>query len=182
MWECHSLAKARSGAYVITICAALTGAIGIAGCESNSVAPGPYNVVSSYLTQIAEGNYQGACNLLDSRARSSLIRAKHSRVSCPTVFTRCLPSRVINLKHDQSQLLYATIVVTERRTTARVAVRGTLVAKAIRRVSLAKKRGNWNLTSYGYDLETCSLTRRRVHGAGHSPRAAVGSKPRGLTG
>jgi hypothetical protein len=161
MWGRDLLAKARSGAYVVTITAALAGAGGAAGCESNSVPPGPYNIVGSYLTQIAEGNYQGACGLLDPRARSSLIKAKHARVSCPTLFSRCLPNRVINARHDQSQLLYATILVTEGRTKAHVDVSGTAVARAIREVRLAKKRGTWELTSYGQDLETCSLSRHQ---------------------
>ncbi len=156
MWGRDLLAKARSGAYALMIGAALAGAGGAAGCESNSAPPGPYNVVSSYLSQIAEGSYQGACGLLDAQARLSLIKAKHARISCPTLFSRCLPNRVINARQDQSQLLYATILVTEGRTKAHVDVSGTAVARAIREVRLAKERGTWKLTSYGHDLETCS--------------------------
>ena len=181
MWGRDLLAKPRSSASVVMIGAALAAAGGAAGCESNSVPPGPYNIVSSYLSQIAEGNYQGACRLLDPHARSSLIKAKHARVSCPAMFSRCLPNRVINANHDQSQLLYATIVVTEGRSRAHVAVSRTAVARAIREVSLAKDRGNWKLTSYGYDLEICSLTKHRSKRVARSPRAAVGSMGRRLT-
>ncbi len=181
MWGRELLAKPRSSASVLMIGAALAAAGGAAGCESNSVPPGPYNIVSSYLSQIAEGNYQGACRLLDPHTRSALIKAKRARVSCQGMFSRCLPNRVINANHDQSQLLYSTIVVTEGRTRAHVAVSRTAVARAIREVSLAKERGNWKLTSYGYDLDTCSLHRRRGKLAAHSPRAAVGSMARRLT-
>jgi hypothetical protein len=181
MWGRNLLAKSRSSASVVLIGVALAAAGGAAGCESNSVPPIPYSIVSRYLSQIAEGSYQGACALLDPQARSSLIRAKHTRLSCPDLFSRCLPNRVINANHDQSQLLYATILVTEGPRKAHVAVSGTAVARAIREVTLAKKRGNWKLTSYGHDLEICSLRRHRSKAAAHSPRAAVGSKARRLT-
>ena len=173
MWGGDSLAKARSASVAATACAVLGVALAAAGCGSTAP-PGPYNAVSSYLNQIAEGSYAGACGLLDTRARVSLTRTRGQHISCPTVFARCLPSKVTNLKHDQSQLLYATILVTTHRKTADATVSGTAVARAIKHVSLAKERGTWKLTSYGQALKTCSRA-RRLRAGRHSPRAAVGS-------
>lgn len=145
----------------------------VAGCESNSAPPGPYDVVSNYLTQIAEGNYSNACGLLDTGARDALIRKMGSRTSCSHLFVRCLPSNATNIKRDQSQLLFANIQVVSHRKTADVTVGGTAVARAIRQVTVAKERGTWKLTSYGHALTQCPLKPHRLR-ASRSSKAAVG--------
>jgi hypothetical protein len=156
-------------------CAVIAGlAVGLVGCESSSPPPGPYDTVSSYLTQIAEGTYGGACGLLDSGARESLIKAMGGRITCARLFVRCLPSDALKINRDQSQLLYATILVSTHRKKANARVSGTAVARAIKHVTLAKERGAWKLTSYGVALQQCPRKGRRLHAALPSPRAAVG--------
>ncbi|MGN6169569.1 MAG: hypothetical protein ACTHQQ_15575 [Solirubrobacteraceae bacterium] len=156
-------------------CAALLAVMAaLAGCESNSSPAGPYNVVNNYLTQIAEGNYANACGLLDTGVRDALIRKMGSRTSCSRLFVQCLPSQATNLKRDQSQLLYATIVVDTHRRKSDVTVGGTAVARALKRVTLAKERGTWKLTSYGDALRRCPSKERRLRAARRSGRAAVG--------
>ena len=156
-------------------CAVLTVAvIGAAGCGNASPPPGPYDVVSNYLSQIAEGNYSNACGLIDSGTRDALIRRMGSRTSCSKLFVRCLPSQATNISRDQAQLLYATIQGVTHRRKAYVTVSGTAVARAIRSVSLAKERGTWKLTSYGESLQRCPLKQHRLRAARDSPQAAVG--------
>lgn len=148
-------------------------AAGLVGCGGSGT-PGQYVAVSNYLNQIAEGSYKGACGLLDSRARESLIRAMGGRVGCASLFIRCLPSNALKITQDQSQLLYATIVVSTHHKKAAASVSGTAVARAIRHVTLAKEHGTWKLTSYGVALERCPRTGRRLRASRRSPRPAVG--------
>ncbi|MBV8734662.1 MAG: hypothetical protein JO342_14270 [Solirubrobacterales bacterium] len=142
-----------------TVVAAL--ALGIVGCGSSGPPPGPYNTVSNYLNSIAQGTYGGACNLADSRTREALIKAMGGRVSCARLFVRCLPSDALKLSRDQSQLLYATILVSTHRKKADASVSGTAVARAVGRVTLAKEHGTWVLTSYGTALARCPRKPRR---------------------
>jgi hypothetical protein len=156
-------------------CAALVAVLaGLAGCGSGSPPPGPYDVVNNYLSQIAEGNYANACGLLDTGVRDALIRKMPARTTCSKLFARCLPSNATNISRDQSQLLYATIVVETHRHKADVTVAGTAVARAIKGVTLAKERRTWKLTSYGYALQRCPAKEHRLHAARRSPGAAVG--------
>jgi hypothetical protein len=112
--------------------------------------------------------------LLDTGARDALIRKMGSRISCPKVFVRCLPSNATHIRHDQAQLLYATILVATHHHRADVKLAGTAVARAIKRVSLAKERGTWKLTSYGDALQRCPHKEHRLHAARRSPGATVG--------
>jgi hypothetical protein len=172
----ESAANACFSAPPVLRCAALLAVVAAlaAGCGSGSSPPGPYDVVSNYLTQIAEGNYANACGLLDSGARDALIRKMGSRTTCSKLFVRCLPSQATNISRDQAQLLFATILVETHRRRANVTVAGTAVARAIKRVSLAKERGTWKLTSYGDALQRCPLKQHRLRAARHSSGAAVG--------
>ena len=168
-------ANARHSASAAMRCAALLAVLGgFAGCGSTSPPPGPYNVVSNYLSQIAEGNYSSACGLLDSGARDALVKRMGSKTSCSELFIRCLPSKATRITRDQSQLLYATIEVTTHHHQAQVTVAGTAVARAIKRVTLAKERGTWRLTSYGHALQRCPRREHRLRAARRSARAAVG--------
>ena len=168
-------ANARLPASTAMRCAALLAVLGgLAGCGSTSSPPGPYNVVSNYLSQIAEGNYSSACGLLDSGTRDALIRRMRSETSCSELFVRCLPSNATHIGRDQAQLLYATIQVATRHHEAQATVTGTAVARAIKRVTLAKERGTWKLTSYGHALQRCPRREHRLHAARRSPGSTVG--------
>jgi hypothetical protein len=161
-----SAANGRLKASTVMCCAAVLASVaGVAGCESNSAPPGPYDVVNSYLTQIAEGNYSNACGMLDAGTRDALIRRLGSGISCSRLFVRCLPSQATNLKRDQTQLLYANIVVMTHRNKATVTVSGTAVTRAIREVTVAKERGTWKLTSYGEALAQCPRKEHRLRAA-----------------
>lgn len=167
-------ARPRLRLATATHCAVVAAlAASLVGCGGSGT-PGQYVAVSNYLSQIAEGSYKGACGLLDSGTRESLIRAMGGRVSCASLFVRCLPSNALKINQDQSQLLYASIAVSTHRKKATATVSGTAVASAISHVTLAKERGTWKLTSYGVALERCPRTGRRLRAARRSPRAAVG--------
>lgn len=171
-----SAANAHLSASTVMRFAALLAAMAaLAGCESNaSPPPGPYNVVSKYLSQIAEGNYSNACGMLDTGVRDALIKRMGSRTTCSKLFVRCLPSKATNISRDQAQLLYATIQVATHHHKADVTVAGTAVARAIKRVTLAKERGTWKLTSYGDALRRCPRKEHRLRAGRGSPRPTVG--------
>jgi hypothetical protein len=147
---------------------------GLAACGSGSPPPGPYDVVSNYLSRIAEGNYSSACELLDTGTRATLMNKMGSRISCAELFVRCLPSKATNISRDQAQLLYSTIQVTTHHHSADVTVAGTAVARAIKRVTLRKEQGTWKLTSSGDALQRCRRKEHRLHAARRSPSATVG--------
>jgi hypothetical protein len=96
------------------------------------------------------------------------------RASCAKLFVQCLPSKATNISRDQAQLLYATIQVATHHHKADVTVAGTAVARALKRVTLAKERGTWKLTSYGDALQRCPRKEHRLHAARRSPSATVG--------
>jgi hypothetical protein len=171
MWGPDAAGTAHFPANVLGRCTAIVAAGAVlAACGGSSGPPGPYQVVNNYLNQIAEGNYSGACALIDSGVREALIKKMGSRISCPGLFVRCLPSQATNLNRDQSQLLYATILVTTHRRKSEVALSGTAVTKALRSVTLAKERRTWKLTSYGRSLQLCPKE-HPLHASRRSPRA-----------
>lgn len=163
---------ARFSASAMGRCGVIVAAAAVlAACGGSGGPPGPYQVVNNYLSQIAEGNYSGACALIDNSVRAALVKKMGSRITCPGLFVRCLPSQATNLSRDQSQLLYATIVVTTHRRKAQVAVSGTAVTRAIRSVTVAKERRTWKLTSYGRALALCPRE-HPLRAAGRSPSRA----------
>ena len=175
MMRRDSAANGRLSASIVMRCVALLAAMAaLAGCGSGSGPPGPYNVVSNYLSQIAEGNYSNACGMLQAGVRDALIKRMGSRTTCSKLFVQCLPSKATHISSDQSQLLYATIQVATRHHKADATVSGTAVARAIRRVTLAKERRTWKLTSYGDALRRCRRKEHRVRADGGSPRPTVG--------
>jgi hypothetical protein len=121
----------------------------------------PFAVVQNYLNDIGAGNYAAACGLLDKSAREAPLKAAKPRVTCAKVFVRCLPDNVIRLTHDQTQLLYASIQLNVTGKTATASVGGTVVARAIRNVTLAEQQGTWRLTSYGQAVRHCNLNKAR---------------------
>jgi hypothetical protein len=125
----------------------------VAGCGGSG--PVPSDPVQNYLSDLAEGNYGGACAQLDRPARDTLLRLRRSRGSCTRVFTACLPNSAITPNKDQSQLLYATVEVNQNGARGDATVSGTPVARAVKEVSLAKENGTWKLTSYGRGLTGC---------------------------
>lgn len=138
----------------------LVSAVLVAGC-GNSSAPTPTSVIQSYMTDLGEGNYSGACAQLDHGALASLETGTGRRASCPTVMARCLPNVSTALASDQTQQLYANIGLSITRKHGVALVSGTAVAKTVKKVTLADERGGWTLTSPGAALERC---RRRGSG------------------
>jgi hypothetical protein len=138
--------------------AGLVVALGIAGCGESPTPPNA--VVQNYLNALGGGNFTTACGMLDAGARDETLRSKHVHVSCPNLFRRCLPNRVVNLKRDQTQLLYANMSVslTSSGTVASVATSGTPVAGELKQVTLRHERQGWRLTSFGRVIEQCHLT------------------------
>jgi hypothetical protein len=177
MLRCDPAANARpSASTAMRLVALLAATAALAGCGSGSSPPGPYNTVSNYLSQIAEGNYSNACGLLDTGVRDALIKRMGSRTTCSKLFILCLPSKATNISRDQSQLLYATIQVATHHHNHRAdaTVTGTAVARAIKRVTLAKERHTWKLTSYGDALRSCPHKEHRLRADRGSPRSTVG--------
>jgi hypothetical protein len=128
--------------------AALLAAIAVlAGC--GSTAPTAYSVVDSYLTAIGEGDYSGACGLLDHHARASM------RPSCTALFARCLANKAVALARDQTQQLYADIKLSSHGNTAVADVSGTAVARTVKKVTLAEQSGNWRVASAGSAFRHC---------------------------
>lgn len=150
------------------VVAALAVAICLGGCGESQTPPAVL-AAQTYLNDLAEGNYPGACALLDGRARTALNgraraalpRRAGRRVSCPRAFTRCLPDNAQVPKRDQSQLLFANVQVSIHGESAAAAVGGTPVARAVRHVTLAKQGRHWKLTSYGQGLTRCRPRTRR---------------------
>jgi hypothetical protein len=134
-------------------------ALCIAACGESPTPP--FQVVQNYLNDIGAGNYDGACGLLDKRARDAPLKSAKPRITCAKVFVRCLPDNVIRLARDQTQLLYASIQLNVTGKTASATVGGTVVARAIRNVTLADQQGIWKLTSYGQAVNRCRLSKPR---------------------
>jgi hypothetical protein len=139
--------------------AALTLSACLTGC--GTYPPSPVEIAENYVNALGEGNYAGACGMLDSGTRESLTTSSNSHGSCTSVFARCLPREIVSLKRDQTQLLYANEQATITGSEADVAVSGTAVAAEIKQVKLVKERGNWMVSSYGKVLRDC----RHLHGA-----------------
>jgi hypothetical protein len=124
--------------------------------------------VQNYLNAVGAGNYSAACAMLDSRTREAPLKSARAggvRITCPKVFVRCLPDKVLRLARDQTQLFYASIDLNVTGKTASGAVSGTAVARALRTVTLANESGTWKLTSYGQAVHGCRLTKSRHHHA-----------------
>jgi hypothetical protein len=130
------------------------------GCGESSTTP-PVDIVQNYLNDLGAGNFTGACALLDTRTREAPLKSVRPRITCPTVFARCLPNNVTRLTRDQTQLLYASIQMNVTGHKASADVRGTAVARAIRRVTLADESGTWKLTTYGHAVQQCRQTKGR---------------------
>jgi hypothetical protein len=111
--------------------------------------PGPGTVASNYVTNIAQGDFAGACGSLDARARQSRQTYMRSRATCPVLLARCFPTQANQVNKDQLQLYYSNVNVTETGSKAEVQTSGTAVANRIKLVTLAERQGTWQLTSYG---------------------------------
>ena len=147
---------------VVRRCAALLALAACVGACGAANAPWPGDAVESYESALAEGNYASACGLFDSGARGSLESAMGRHASCTNVLSRCVPYRPAIAKQDQSQLLYANVLVHTHGRKAEVSIRGTAVSKEIHEVSLRKEQGQWKLTSYGRKVTACVGKRRRA--------------------
>jgi hypothetical protein len=139
----------------------------VAACGQGG--PTASDAVNNYMYALAEGNYAGACKLLAPGAREALKRSHGRRTSCEKLIARCLPNQVTRASHDQSQLLYATVLLTHDRGVMRASVSGTAAARATRQVTVAQRRGQWELTSPGGAISRCRLAGRH-HRRGSAKR------------
>jgi hypothetical protein len=145
-------------------CAAVL-VVALSGCGD---APNPpIAIVQNYLDALGGGEYATACGMVDSDALQTLLHAKHARVSCVKLFSRCLPNRSIVLKSDQTQLLYANINVSlsDNGTVANADTSATPVATELKHVTLKHEHGVWKFTELGQAVERC-----RVNAHRHKPR------------
>jgi hypothetical protein len=127
--------------------------IGLGGCGSSNPVPG--DAVQSYLSDLAEGNYTAGCGMLADSARSALIAAKGGRHPCQVIYRHCLPSDPEALKRDQTQLLFDDVQSFISGSHARAVVRGTAVAREVRRVTLIRHGYRWFLVFPGVALQRC---------------------------
>jgi hypothetical protein len=153
--------------------AALGLVAGLAGCGNSSVLS-PVEVTQNYVYAIAEGNYSGACALLDPHTRETLVSWAGADVSCPRLFARCLRSTSTVLRHDQAQLLYANVDLQVSGSRADVRLSGTAVARAAREVTLVERHTQWRLTSPGRAITRCAHNWRRHRRRGRRRVAARG--------
>jgi len=65
------------------------------------------------------------------------------------------------LKRDQVQLFYSSVQERISGSHASVATSGTAVANRVRRVTLVRRQGVWQLTSYGQQRCSAGHTRAR---------------------
>ncbi|MFZ1995533.1 MAG: hypothetical protein WAU75_15585 [Solirubrobacteraceae bacterium] len=138
-------------------------AAAVSGCGD---APNPpIAIVQNYLNALGGGEYVSACGMVDGQALQALTRAKHVRMSCVKLLSRCLPNRSIVLKSDQTQLLYANINVSlsDNGTVADADTSATPVATELKHVTLKHEHGIWKVTGLGHAIEACRPT-------AHKPR------------
>jgi hypothetical protein len=122
-------------------------AVAAAGCGTPP--PGPAAIGQNYVNAIAAGNYAGACAILSAGAQRGLRAAMRSSAGCAALLARCLPTQETNLKRDQVQLFYSSVQQRIVGPRATVSTSGTSVADRVKQLSLVRRRGIWELTSYG---------------------------------
>jgi hypothetical protein len=142
---------------------ALAAIAGLSGCGNANVVT-PSEVAQNYMFAVAEGNYPGACAMLQARARARLTASAHS--SCPQLFAHCLPRELTSLSHDQAQLFYANTDLQVSGHRADVRLSGPAVTRSVKEVTLIDQHHHWRLTSPGRAIRRCvgRLERRRRHG------------------
>jgi hypothetical protein len=147
--------------------------LALAGC-GESPNP-PIAIVQNYLNALGGGEFTTACGMADGQALDALIKAKHVRTSCAGLFRRCLPNRSIVPKSDQTQLLYANIVVTlsDQGRIANADTSATPVATELKHVTLKHEHGEWKFTGFGHAIEACRANAHKPH---HKPGRHAGHK------
>jgi hypothetical protein len=133
--------------------------VGVSACGDANVVT-PSEVTQNYVDAVAEGNYQGACSLLEPHTRAAVVASARTHESCPALLNRCLPNKIEVSAADQSQLLYVTIDIQTSGRRAQGTLSGLPVARAIKRVTLVRQRGRWRLTTPGQTVSRCV---RRLH-------------------
>ena len=136
--------------------------LGLAACGNANVVTAS-DVTQNYIDAIAEGNYPGACSLLEPHTRAAMVASARTHESCEALLNRCLPNNIEVSAADQSQLLYVTIDLQTSGRTAQGTLSGLPVARAVRRVTLVRQHGRWRLTTAGQAVTRCV---HRLH-AGH---------------
>ncbi len=143
----------------------VTASMALAGCGD---APNPpIAIVQNYLNALGGGEYNSACGMVDNQAFAALARTKHVHMSCATLFRLCLPHQSLQLKKDQTQLLYANINValSDKGTVANADTSATPVATELKHVTLRHEHGIWKFTGFGQAIEACRPTAHR-----HKPK------------
>lgn len=141
-------------------------AAGAAGCGTPP--PSPAAIAQTYVNAIASGDYASACAILSAGAQRGLRVAMKSSAGCQALLARCLPTQETVLKRDQVQLFYSSVEERIAGSRATVATSGTPVADRVKQLSLVRRRGTWELSSYGE--ERCR--------AGQASRAQSGRRRR----
>jgi len=124
-------------------------AVATAGCGTPP--PSPATIAENYVNALAGGNYAGACAILSGGAQRELRAAMKSSAGCAALLARCLPTQETNLEHDQVQLFYSNVDQRIIGSRATVATSGTAVANRVRRLRMVRRRGAWQLISYGQE-------------------------------
>ena len=132
----------------------------VGACGESTVIT-PNEVAQNYVSAIAEGNFVGACAMIEPHARAHLLAATKTRISCPALFARCLPVSLA-ASGDQSQLFYANVLLATSGDRAQATLSRTPAADAARRVSMLDTRKGWVLTTPGHAVTRC-IAKLRHH-------------------
>jgi hypothetical protein len=147
--------------------------IGVAACGNANVVT-PTDITQNYVHAIAEGNFPGACALLEPHARSALLERAAAHRGCAALLRHCIPDRILILSGDQSQLLYVNVDIQAAGPRAQATLSGLPVARAIRRVALVRRRGRWELTTAGQTVIRCVARLHQDKARGHRPHSRHG--------
>jgi len=134
----------------------------VSACGESTVIT-PNEVAQNYVAAIAEGNFVGACAMIEPHARADLLAATKTRISCPALFARCLPVSSQAASGDQSQLFYANVLLATSGDRAQATLSRTPAADAARRVSMLDTRKGWVLTTPGHAVTRCIAQLRHHH-------------------
>ncbi len=147
--------------------------LGVSACGDANVVT-PSDVTQNYVDAVAEGNYQGACSLLEPHTRAALVASARTHGSCAALLDRCLPNKIEVSAADQSQLLYVTIDIRTSGHKAQGTLSGLPVAQAIKRVTLVRQAGRWRLTTPGQTVTRCVHRLHADHPGSARPASAHG--------
>jgi hypothetical protein len=147
--------------------------LGVSACGDANVVTAS-DVTQNYVDAVAEGNYPRACSLLEPHTRAAVVASARTHGGCAALLDRCLPNKIEVSAADQSQLLYVTIDIQTSGEKAQGTLSGLPVARAIKRVTLARQRGRWRLTTPGQTVTRCVHRLHADHRGSARPASAHG--------